>query len=68
MLSPYRINPNNNKKCPKKAKIDDNSELKRPQMTSNDSIKNKKTKLKGGSVQDDVEINEHYLDKILKKQ
>ena len=68
MLSPYRINPNNNKKHPKKAKIDDNSDLKRPQMTSNDSIKNKKTKLKGGSVQDDVEINEHYLDKILKKQ
>ena len=68
MLSPYRINPNNNKKHPKKTKIDDNSDLKRPQMTSNDSIKNKKTKLKGGSVQDDVEINEHYLDKILKKQ
>ena len=68
MLSPCRINPNNNKKRPKKAKIDDNSDLKRPQMTSNDSIKNKKTKLKGGSVQDDVEINEHYLDKILKKQ
>ena len=37
-------------------------------MTSNDSIKNKKTKLKEGSVQDDVEINEYYLDKILKKQ
>ena len=68
MLSPYRINPNNNKKHPKKAKIDDNTDLKRPQMTSNDSIKNKKTKLKGVSVQDDVEINEHYLDKILKKQ
>ena len=68
MLSPYRINPNNNKKRPKKAKIDDNSDLKRPQMTSNDSIKNKMTKLKGGSVQDDVEINEHYLDKFLKKQ
>ena len=68
MLSPDRINPNNVKKRPKKAKFDDNSDLKRPQMTSNDSIKNKKTKLKGGSVQDDVEINEHYLDKILKKQ
>ena len=66
MLSPYRINSNNNKKRSKKAKIEDNSDLKRPQMTSNDSIKNKKTKLKGGSVQDDVEINEHYLDKILK--
>ena len=67
-LSPYRINPNNNKKRPKKAKIDNISDLKRPQMTSNDSIKNKKTILKGGSVQDDIEIIEHYLDKILKKQ
>ena len=66
MLSPYRINPNNVKKRPKKAKIDDNGDLKRPQMTSYDSIKNKKTKLKGGSVQDDVEINEQYLDKVLK--
>ena len=33
MLSPYRINPNNVKKRPKKAKIDDNGDLKRPQMT-----------------------------------
>ena len=66
MLSPYRINPNNNKKRPKKAKIDDNSDLKGPQMTSNDSIKNKKTKLKGGSLQENIEINAHYLDKVLK--
>ena len=72
MISPYRNNPNNVKKRSKKAKIDDIGDLKRPQMTSNDvkttsneSIKNKKNKLKGGS---DVEINEHYLDKILKKQ
>ena len=45
-------------------------------MTSNDleknsnaTVKNKK-KLKGGSVpiQENIEINEHYLDKILKKQ
>ena len=50
-LSPNRINPNNTKKRSKKAKIDDNSDLKRPQMTSNDvkttsneSIKNKKKK------------------------
>ena len=42
-------------------------------MTSNDvktslneTGKNKKNKLKGGSVQEDIEINEHYLDKILK--
>ena len=57
--------------------MDDNCEPKRAQMTSNDpktipneSVKNKKNKLKAGSVsiQEDVEINEHYLDKILKKQ
>ena len=36
--------------------------------TSNDNNKKTKTKnnLKGGSVQDNFEINEHYLDKILK--
>ena len=73
MLSPYRNNPNNVKKRTKKAKIDDIGYLKRPQKTSNDvkttsneSIKNKKNKLKGGSLQENVEINEHYLDKILK--
>ena len=65
MLSPYRIKTNNTKKRPKKAKIDDDGDLKRPQMTSNESVKNKKNKLKGGSLQEDVEINEHYLDKIL---
>ena len=36
MLSPYRITPNNVKKRSKKAKIDNNNEPKRPQMTSND--------------------------------
>ena len=74
MLSPYRINPNNVKKRPKKAKIDDNGDLKRPQMTSDNlmttSNDNKKTKtknnLKGGSLQENFEINEHYLDKVLK--
>ena len=73
MLSPYRINPNNVKKRPKKAKIDDIGDLKRPQMTSNDTkttsnetVKNKKNKLKGGSIQENIDINEHYLDKILK--
>ena len=75
MLSPYRINPNNVKKRPKKAKIDDKGDLKRPQMTSNDlkttsNDNNKKTKtknnLKGGFVQDNNEINEHYLEKIPK--
>ena len=73
MISPYRNNPNNNKKQQKKTKIDNNGDLKRPQMTSNDvkttlneTVKNKKNKLKGGSVQENDEINEHYLDKILK--
>ena len=75
MLPPYRINPNNVKKRPKKAKIDDNGDLKRLQMTSNDlkttlNDNKKKTKtknnLKRGFVQDNIEINEHYLDKIFK--
>ena len=74
MLSPYRINPNNVKKQQKKTKIDNNGDLKRPQMTSNDlkrTSNDKKTKsknvLKAGSIQgENVEINEHYLDKILK--
>ena len=73
MLSPYRISPNNVEKRPKKAKIDDIGDLKRPQMTSNDikttsneTFKNKKNKLKGGSVQENIEISEHFLDKILK--
>ena len=73
MLSPYRNNPNNVKKRTKKAKIDDIDDLKRPQMTSNDvkttlndTVKNKKNKLKGGALQENIEINEHYLDKILK--
>ena len=36
MLLPYRINPNDVKKQQKKTKIDNNGDLKRPQMTSND--------------------------------
>ena len=73
MFSPYIINPNNVEKRSKKAKIDDNGDLKRPQMTSNGlrtSSNDKKTKsknnLKGGFVQENIEINEHYLDKIIK--
>ena len=73
MISPYRINPNNVKKRSKKVKIDDIGDLKRPQMTSNDlkttSIDKKKAKnvLKAGSIQEEkIEINEHYLDKIIK--
>ena len=73
MLSPYRISPNNVKKRSKKAKIDDTYDLKRPRTTSNnikttsnEPVKNKKNKLKGGSIQENIEIIEHYLDKILK--
>ena len=74
IFSPYRINPNNVKKRSQKDKIDDNGDLKRPQLTSNDlktSSNDKKTKskntLKGGFAQEEnIEINEHYLDKILK--
>ena len=74
MLSPYRINSNNVKKHQKKTKIDNNGDLKRPQMTSNDlktTSNDKKTRsknvLKAGSVQEEnIEINEHYLDEILK--
>ena len=73
MQSPYRINPNNVKKRTKKPKIDDIGDLKRPQITSNDvkttlseTVKNKKNKLKGGAIQENIEINEHYLDKFLK--
>ena len=74
MLSPYQNNPNNVKKRSKKAKIDDIGDPKRAQLTSNDlktTSNDKKTRskntLKGGSVQEDnIEINEHYLDKILK--
>ena len=73
MISPYRISANNVKKRTKKAKINDIDDLKRPQMTSNDlktslneTVKNKKKKVKGGAIQENIEINEHYLDKILK--
>ena len=73
MLSPYRNSQNNVKKQPKKAKIDDIGDVKRLQMTSNDfkitsnePVKNKKNKMKGGPKQENSEIIEHYLDKILK--
>ena len=74
MLSPYRINPNNVKKRTKKVKIDENNDLKRgsddlkrPQMTSNDKKTKSKNVLKAGSVQEEnIVINEHYLDKIIK--
>ena len=34
--------------------------------TLNETVKNKKNKLKGGDIRENIEINEHYLDKILK--
>ena len=44
------------------------NDFKRPQTPSNESSNKIKTKnnLKGGSMQENNEINEHYLDKILK--
>ena len=79
MLSPYRIQSNNINKRIKKAEntnFDNDSQPnhddKRPQMTSNDlktiqTTSNKKNKnvLKAGSVQQNIEINEPYLDEIL---
>ena len=68
MLSPYRINSNNVKKQPKKAKIDDNDDLKRPQMTSddlktisNETVKNKKYKIKGSSFQNNIDLEDRRL-------
>ena len=74
-------NTNNWTKKAEKTNFDNNShhqeDLKRPQMTSNDlkrpqSTSNEKSKkvktknnLKGGSEQENNEINEHYLDKTL---
>ena len=74
MISPYRINPNNVKKRSKKVKIDNIGDFKRPNLTSNDlktTSNDKKSKsknvLEAGSVQEEnIEINEHYLDKILR--
>ena len=70
MFSPYRINSGNVKKQQKKTKIDNNGDLKRPQMISRHLQMIKKTEskntLKGGFVQENIEINEHYLDNILK--
>ena len=73
MLSPYRINPNNNNKRTKKVKnIDFNNDSNHEhdckmtsndlKTTSNEPVKNKKSKLKGGSK---IEIGVHYVDEIL---
>ena len=77
MLSPYRINPKNTNKRTKKTSntnFDNNSQsdsdVKRLRLTSNDLKTNPKSNkskhvLKAGSVQENIEINEHYLDEIL---
>ena len=76
MLSPYRNDPNNSNKRTKKApntNFNNNShckpDVKRTQMTSNDLKIPQKTKtknnLKAGSVPENIEINEHYLDEFL---
>ena len=82
MLSPYRINQNIGKNRTKKVlntDFDNNShhevciqrlqmsanDLKRPQSTSNKT--KTKNNLKGGFIQENIEINEHCLDKVLKK-
>ena len=79
MLSPYRINQNKGKKRTKKAlntDFDNNSlheaDIQISQMSSNDlkttqTKSNRKNKniLKAGSVQENIEINEHYLEEIL---
>ena len=80
MFSPYRVQSDNTNKRIKKAKntnFDNDSQPnhndKRPQMTSNDlkttqkkSDEKNKNVLKAGSVLQNIEINENYLDEILK--
>ena len=75
MLSPYRIHPNNTNKQQKKTSNPNSNNdlhrdpaLERPQMTSNDlkglqSTSNKKKKNEKGGA--NIEINEHFLDRIL---
>ena len=81
MLSAYRIQPNNINKRTKKAlntnfNNDSHCEpaLRRPQMTSTDlkitqtntkSDKKNKNVLQAGSMQENIELNEHYLDELL---
>ena len=79
MLSPYRIQSNHINKRIKKGQNTNsgndsqpNHDNERPQMTSNDhkttqtkSNKKNKNVLKAGSVQQNIEINEHVLDEIL---
>ena len=74
MLSPYRIKPINTNKLAKKAKNTNsnndsqpNYDDKRPQLTSKQTqtnqLKIKKKQIERCGI---IEINEHYLDEILK--
>ena len=79
MLSLHRINPNNTNKRTKKASNTNfdsdsqpNSDVKRPKRTSNyptetNTKSNRKNKdiVKPGSMQENNEFNEHFLDAIL---
>ena len=78
MPSPHRNTQNNTNRRTKKVSntnFDNNShhelDVKRPQRTSNDHKTNKKPNkknkniLKAGSMQENVVINEHYLDENL---
>ena len=79
MLSPYRINPNKTKKRTKKTSstnfnndLHQDPELKRHQttsITSNANVKSSKNKkkniVKAGTIHDNVESNEPYLDEIV---
>ena len=74
MLSPYRIGPNNtNEQRKKTSNTNSNNDSfrdpdhKRPQSTSNENSKKVKTQsnLKAPSMQQNIEIIEHYLDEIL---
>ena len=76
MISPYRIHPNTTNKRSKNdsnTNLDNNShrerDLKRHQLTSiylkttsNEPVKNKKNKLKGGA---NIEFNEKLSDEIM---
>ena len=77
-LSPYRIPSNNTNKRAKKilnSNFNNNSrpdsDVKRPQLTTNDrktntkSIRKNKKTLKAESIHENFEINDEYLDEIL---
>ena len=81
MLSPYRIQPNNTNKRTKKVSNTNSDknlhrepDVERLQMTSNDVVKpetnmksnrGNKNIVKTGSIQGNIEINEHNLGEIL---